>query len=161
MSQPNAYTTNSISALEARAVRLSDGHAHVYYVAISSDGKPTEPLEATLLSLIEMSCWGDDSLRQLEDLVRAYEMGDYQSPNHDLPDYSFNDVCIWLNRSKSPPGFVCMTNENTEYTFETSGAQAVELALFWRALAAFKALISNWKEIGAKSLLETPVRVSI
>jgi hypothetical protein len=141
------------------ADRLKDGHTRVCYGALDACGSLDVAATATLVDLIYMAHWGEDSLRALKDLVSQAESGMYISPNPDLPDFGINDVNLWLAVPKPKPSTICVTNENTEFTHEAGGEQYFSFQQFWHAMSCYERLAKVAVELGADRLVEGRVEM--
>lgn len=72
------------------------------------------------LTLIEQS-W--PVVHELLALLTHAKKGEYKSSNFARPDWSANDVFLWLGPEHIQAGTLGVTNENTEYSRDGAGEQ--------------------------------------
>src|SRR5262245_39990440 len=139
--------------LYVAATRLDDGRPRVYYGALDTQGMEDVAASNTLIDLIHMAHWSEDSLSALKDLVSLAETGGYISPDPQLPDFGINDVNLWLVVPMTKPALICVTNENTEFTHEAQRQQYFTFGQFWDALACYARLAEAALERGQEGLI--------
>ena len=113
----------------------------------ADDGTLDDAATQTLLDLIEQS-W--PVIHELLALLAHAEKGEYKSPNVARPDWSANDICLWLGPEHIQAGTFGVTNENTQYSHDGTGEQVFSYKQFHQALAACK----EFKSVLANSQLE-------
>jgi hypothetical protein len=146
--------------LGTSAIKLQDGSIHVAYVCFDHEHVVDNATSLTLLDLVQMAFWGQDSLNILCSLVRRAEAGEYVSPNKELPDFGVNDVNIWLNEPMALRGVICITNENTEYNCESANLQRFTFSQFWRALECWQDIQAHINLHGKSALLNQKLEFS-
>ena len=151
----------AMKRIQPLVYELKDRELHVAFSCIDKEGAPDEAVSATLLDLIEMSCWAKSSRDELCELVRRAEAGQYISPNSQLPDFGFNDVNIWLAPPMAPSGMLTITNENTIYDSESKNLQHFTFSQFWTAFNFWQKVSTFVLEHGIAALqthhLEAPL----
>ena len=149
-----------MNCISVQAIELNDGRIHVYYSALNGDGTPDHAADSTLLDLIDMAHWGSDMLDSLCSLVQQAESGGYVSADKARPDFGINDVNLWISEATCKPGTICITNENTIYTLDQSGAQLFAYSQFWQTLDCYKRLRAMALERGEAYLLVNPIQLT-
>ncbi len=86
------------------------------FYCVDANGNAVRGVTETLLTLIEYSSWHPVASEQLSALAKQFRNGEYVSPDASLPDFNFNDVCLWLSPQFSTQDALCITNENTQYS---------------------------------------------
>lgn len=138
------------------------GHQYRLFYCSDMNGGIDNAVSDTLLSLIEMSSWGDGKpLKELDALVTAAEARKYISPNTNLPDYGFNDVNIWLDKPMAPENGICVTNENTTYCSDGE-PQNFTFQEYWQARSHWIDYLALLKQQGNDAMIgkkfEVPFR---
>ena len=118
--------------------RHPNNRLYTTFYCNEADGSVNRAITDTLLDLIEQSSPDYDD--ELEALVLQAEAGQYVSPNLDLPDWGANETNIWLVPPMAKPGYVCISNEYTDFSSDDGG----EPQQF--TYAQFKAALAHWRE---------------
>lgn len=124
----------------AEIVRFPSGSLMPHLYAVRENGEIDDPLTQTLMDFV-MQC--DDSLSKIEELIALHQANQYEPEHPQLPDWGVNDINLWLRSPMAQSGYVCISNENTNYHSDEDG-QPEQFTY-----EQFHAAVKHWREFQA------------
>lgn len=110
------------------------------YTLVDVDGSIDKPVTQTLMEFVLMA---DNHLKEIESLLDSNAIGQSSSEWPYMPDWGMNDINLWLNSPFGSNGYLCITNENTEYNSEEGGLPQVF------SYEQFHAAVEHWQNFRA------------
>ncbi len=118
------------------------------YWCTDGSGKPSHSVGETLLAFLSTT-----KGELLDEFEKDVLQGRAKVVNQiHQPDWNINDICVWIDREPARPGWVCIANENTEYSSEDGQMQQFTLSQVLQAIRFWKKFLIQLEEKGPEEM---------